>query len=162
MPLAAVHRELDLAFARFRELVLIGDGAAAAAVLASYRALTVAHAADEEALLLPLLDARARWPAELYTGQHRKLIEAIDRVAATCVAVVAGAPGWRAAALATLDAAAPLHHLAEHHHLAEEHDLFAVVAAQDPARLAEVAARFWAVHAGHREVLADAARRLDA
>ena len=38
--LVAVHEELDRVFARFRELVLIGDGARAAAVLAIYGALT--------------------------------------------------------------------------------------------------------------------------
>ncbi|MBK9034833.1 MAG: hypothetical protein IPL61_26815 [Myxococcales bacterium] len=156
MPLVAVHRALDEVFARVRELLLIGDGARAAAVLTSYRALTEAHAAAEEAALVPLLDARARWPAELYLGQHRKLFEAIDRLAAACGAVVVGAPGWRTAALAALDAAVPLHHLAEHHHLAEEQDLFAVVAAQAPERLADVAAQFWVELDGHRAILEDA------
>ena len=58
--LVAVHEELDRVFARFRELVLIGDGARAAAVLATYGALTADHAAAEEALLVPLLDDAAR------------------------------------------------------------------------------------------------------
>jgi hypothetical protein len=154
--LVAVHEELDRVFARFRELVLIGDGARAAAVLATYGALTADHAAAEEALLVPLLDDAARWPAELYTGQHAKLLAAIARTADAVAGLAAGAPGWRTRALAALDTAAPLHHLAEHHHLAEEQDLLPLVGEREPARLVEVAARFWATHAAHRAVLADA------
>jgi hypothetical protein len=95
--LVAVHEELDRVFARFRELVLIGDGARAAAVLATYGALTADHAAAEEALLVPLLDDAARWPAELYTGQHAKLLAAIARTADAVAGLAAGAPGWRTA-----------------------------------------------------------------
>ncbi|MBK7075473.1 MAG: hypothetical protein IPH44_24600 [Myxococcales bacterium] len=158
--LVAVHEELDRVFAQFRELVLIGDGARAAAVLAVYQALTADHAAAEEALLVPLLDDAARWPADLYTGQHAKLLAAIDRAAAAVAGLAAGAPGWRARALAALDVAAPLHHLAEHHHLAEEQDLLPLVGEREPARLVEVAARFWATHAAHRATLTEAAAAL--
>lgn len=151
--LVAVHEELHRVFAQFRELVLVGDGLHAAAVLAVYQALTADHAAAEEALLVPLLDDAARWPAELYTGQHAKLLAAIDRTAAAVAGLTAGAPGWRARALAVLDVAAPLHHLAEHHHLAEEQDLLPLLGEREPARLVEVAARFWATHAAHRATL---------
>lgn len=155
--LIAAHRTLDEIFARFRELVVLGDGAAAAAVLGAYRALTADHAAAEEAHLVPGRGAAARWPDELYLGQHRKLLAAIDRVAERLVGLTAGVPGWRRRALAVLDAAAPLHHLAEHHHAAEEQDLFVTAA---PAALAAVAERFAAGLAAQAAILAEADERL--
>jgi hypothetical protein len=154
--LVAVHQELDRVFARFRELLLVGDGVRAAAVLKAYGAMTADHAGAEETLLVPLLDDAARWPAELYTGQHAKLLAAIDRAVDAVVGVVAGTAGWRARALAALDVATPLMHLAEHHHLAEEQDLLPLVGEREPARLVEVAARFWTIHATFRAALADA------
>lgn len=154
--LVAVHRTLDHVFARFRELVLAGDGARAAAVLEVYRALTAEHAAAEEALLVPHLDADARWPADLYTGQHAKLLAGIDRVAGALLGLRPGGAGWRAHALVVLDAAAPVHHLAEHHHQAEEQDLIPFVAERAPAAVLEVATRFDAALAAHRATLADA------
>lgn len=78
--LIAVHHALDEQVGVFRELVLVGDGARAAAVLAAHRALTERHARDEEAHLVPLLAGGSRWPAELYTGQHAKLLAGLDRV----------------------------------------------------------------------------------
>lgn len=155
--LQAAHQFLDEVLARFRELVVAGDGARAAAVLAAYRALTAGHAAAEEELLIADR-VGGRWPPELYVGQHGKLLAAIDRVAAL-VPTLTGGPGWRRQALVILDAAGPLVHLAEHHHAAEEQDLFVTAA---PAALAEVAARFAASTAAVTAVLAEADRALAA
>ncbi|MEZ4401171.1 MAG: hemerythrin domain-containing protein [Kofleriaceae bacterium] len=162
MPVAAVHAELDRVLACARELVVAGDGARAHRVLTIYRALTAGHADDEEALLVPLLDGAARWPPALYHGQHGKLLAGLDRVAPLVPALCASTPGWRRRALVILDALGPVVHLAEHHHQAEETDLFAVARARAPDRLDEVAARFWAAHAGVAPDLAEAAAALGA
>lgn len=154
--LVGVHHALDDAFALFRELVLVGDGARAAAVLSAYRTLTARHAADEERALVPLLGPAARWPAELYTGQHSKLLAGLERLAGAIGALRAGAGGWRRHALLVLDTAAPVHHLVEHHHLAEEQDLFVVAAAAQPALLVELAAGWNDEAAGFAALLAEA------
>lgn len=149
-PLLAIHRALEAALATLRELVLAGDDVHAAAVLATYRALTERHAAAEDAALVPRLPVHARWPAELYLGQHAKLLAGLDRAAPRIADLRGGTPGWRARALAALDALAPVHHLVEHHHQAEEQDLFPVVAALAPAAVTEVVRAWddaWAVHA---------------
>lgn len=150
--LVAVHHELDALFTVVRELVVMGDGARAAAALAAYRALTAHHAADEEARLLPLLPADARWPAALYTGQHDKLLTGLDRALPAVAQVAAPAPRWRVAALCALDALIPVMHLAEHHHLAEEQALFPHV----PDALADELAAGWRAELGrHAVVIAD-------
>ncbi len=154
--LESVHRALDEMFGLFRELVLVGAGEAAATVLASYRALTARHAADEEAHLLPLLGADARWPAALYTGQHAKLLAGLDRVALVVAGLDARRPGWRRHALAVLDAAGSVHHLVEHHHLAEEQALFVEVAAVAPEVLVRLAGEWHAEAATHAAALATA------
>ncbi len=159
--LRVVHEQLDGIFASFRELVLVGDGRRAAAVLAAFRALTSAHAADEEAALVPLLDGSARWPAELYLGQHVKLLAGIERLGDGLDELAPGRSGWRRGALAVLDRAGPVLHLAEHHHLAEEQDLFVIVAARAPHRLDELAARWHVERARHRGVLDEAAAALE-
>ena len=149
--LTEIHRDLDRIFELVRELIVVGDGAHAARALAAYRALTAGHAAAEEALLLPCLNADARWPAALYVGQHAKLLAGIDRAADVVAAVAAPAPRWRQMALCALDTLIPVLHLAEHHHLAEEQALFPHVPV---ARLAEVAATWPAELARHADTLA--------
>ena len=149
--LLEIHHELDRIFELARELIVAGDGAHAARALAVYRALTAAHAAAEEELLLPHLPADARWPAALYVGQHGKLLAGLDRAADAVAAVVAPAPRWRVAALCALDVLIPVLHLAEHHHLAEEQALFPSV---PPAQLALVAARWPDDLAPHADLLA--------
>lgn len=149
--LVEIHQELDRIFELARELVVAGDGAHAARALAAYRALTAAHAAAEEELLLPHLAPDARWPAALYVGQHAKLLAGLDRAADLVAAVAAPRPRWRTAALCALDTLIPVLHLAEHHHLAEEQALFPSV---PPALVAEVAARWPADLAVHAAALA--------
>ncbi len=159
--MCAVHGQLDRIFALFRELVLVGDRGRAALVVAALRDLTASHAADEEAALVPLLDDTARWPAELYLGQHTKLLAGIDRLSASLDEIGPRRAGWRTAALAVLDLAAPMMHLAEHHHLAEEQDLFVIAAARAPHRLDELAARWQEERARHQVVLDEATAALD-
>lgn len=144
MPLLAVHRALDALFEDFREAALVGDGGRARARLAAYRALTADHADAEEHLLLSVTPDARRWPDELYLGQHVKLLAGLQRVEPLLVELSTARAGWQRTALAVLDAAATVRHLAEHHHLAEEQDLFVVVARQAPELLDEIAARFWA------------------
>lgn len=149
--LVEIHHELDRVFELARELLVVGDGAHASRALAVYAALTARHAADEEALLLPHLPDDARWPASLYTGQHRKLLLSLDRVVGAIAQVDRAAPRWRLSVLAALDALIPVMHLAEHHHLAEEQELFPSVPA---AQLAAIAAAFPADLAAHADTLA--------
>ncbi len=160
--LVGVHHVLDAMFALFRELVVGGDGRRAHEVLAAYRALTARHAGDEERHLVPWLGPTARWPAELYLGQHEKLFTGLDRIALVVTGLRVGAPAWRGHALAVLDAAAPVHHLAEHHHLAEEQDLFVVATAAAPTLLAELAVGWHAAAAAHAALLAEARASLGA
>ena len=141
------HRALDAVFELARELIVVGDGVHAARALAVYRALTAAHAADEERLLLPHLTAAARWPAALYVGQHTKLLAGLDRAADVVARIAAPAPRWRTMALCALDALIPVLHLAEHHHAAEEQALFPCVPAAAVAAVAAAGARALADHA---------------
>ena len=141
------HRTLDAVFELARELIVVGDGVHAAQALAVYRALTAAHAADEERLLLPHLTADARWPAALYVGQHAKLLAGLDRAADVVARIAAPAPRWRTMALCALDALIPVLHLAEHHHAAEEQALFPCVPAAAVAAVAAAGARALADHA---------------
>jgi hypothetical protein len=156
--LVAIHHELDRVFAAFRELVLMGDERRAAAMLQAYRNLTARHADDEDRLLVPHLRDGARWPAELYTGQHEKLFAGIDRLATFVAAIRGGTAGWRGRALEALDAASRVHHLVEHHHLAEEQDLFPN-AATDEAIVA-MASAWHSARSTYDNLLAEAARVL--
>ncbi len=160
--LIAVHHALDEQVGVFRELVLVGDGARAAAVLAAHRALTERHASDEEAHLVPLLAGGSRWPAELYTGQHAKLLAGLDRVLDAVAGLAAPRAGWRRHALGVLDALAPALHLADHHHRAEEQDLLVIAEARDPALVAALARDWLAAAAAHDALLADARAALRA
>ncbi len=147
LSLIEIHQQLDAVFELTRELIVVGDGLHAGRALATYRALTAGHAAAEEALLLPCLPADARWPAELYSGQHVKLLVGMDRAVAVVAAIAAPAPRWRTMALCALDALIPVMHLAEHHHAAEELELFPHASAALAAEVAALGARDLERHA---------------
>jgi len=119
------HRDLDKLLLLHQECLIIGAFDEARALLESYRGLLLLHMQHEEVLVLPIYARAAdkRWPVELYTGQHAKLLSLLER-AAGALATLAKTAGWRRAVIALLEIETTLKHLLEHHHLAEDEALY--------------------------------------
>ncbi len=65
-----------------QECLMVGAFEVARDVLCEYRRLIVVHMEHEEGVVLPVY-ARAkttRWPAEMFTGQHKKIRALLDRI----------------------------------------------------------------------------------
>ena len=156
------HADLEELFLVHQECLLVGAFAEATALLTAYRDLVELHMKHEEGRVLPLF-AKAketRWPEELYTGQHKKILALLARIE-TAQQKLALSPGWRRRVIAVLETETTLKHLLEHHHLAEDQDLYPVTDqhATDEQRstiLAACAAEWAEAMSRHSEVLARA------
>lgn len=80
-----LHRRLLDRFLEHQLLLVDRDLPAARAALDGFAEALRRHARDEEELLLPIYGSRADPPAggsvELFVGEHRKMSEALDRIA---------------------------------------------------------------------------------
>lgn len=110
-----------------QECLVAGAFGPARDLLQAYRRLIELHIAHEEEDVLPLY-ARAetqRWPAEMFTGQHKKLLALLDRIE-PMLASLRRVDGWRRGVITALETETTLKHLLEHHHLAEDQALYPI------------------------------------
>ncbi|MFY9341631.1 MAG: hemerythrin domain-containing protein [Planctomycetota bacterium] len=144
----ALHDELARGFFTHQVALLDRDHARALAALTTYRDHLLAHAADEEALILPryreLGGDATDAPVRLFLGEHDKLraflADFVARVAALCERPDDGA------LLELLDREATYKNLMLHHDLRERNALYPFLAARlSPAeQRAVLAARAFA------------------
>ncbi len=142
-----LHDDLAQTFFRHQRALLDRDFARAAHELATYREHLVAHAADEESLVLPRYEAlggdASDAPVRLFLGEHRNLKAFLDEFVAR-VAQLAKAPD-DGALLELLDREATFKNLVLHHDLRERNALYPFLAARLAAdqQAAILAARRW-------------------
>ena len=162
------HAELGELFLVHQECLLIGEIALAREVLAAYRSALRLHMQHEEELVMPIyLRAESpRWPEELYTGQHEKLLALLDRVEAA-LTPLDRAGVWRRAVIEVLEIETSFKHLVDHHHLAEDQAFYPTADAEsteaERARIVEACrAQFTAASTASRDVVERARRSLEA
>ncbi len=125
--LLSLHRELDEIFALHQELLVVGELPLAVRVFDEYVSLLELHMSHEEQWLLPLYVAEGpmpRFPAVLYTGQHRKMRSQLGSLGGRLARAQYTAPRDLVGIIRILDLEASYKHLAEHHDGAEAQGLF--------------------------------------
>jgi hemerythrin-like domain-containing protein len=128
----AVHDDLARGFFAHQQALLDRDFARAAAELARYRSELFAHAAHEEAAVLPRYAALGGdgtdAPVRLFLGEHKNLRAFVDDFVARTAALIAR-PDDRAL-LELLDRQATYKNLMLHHDLRERNALYPFLAAR--------------------------------
>ncbi|MCA3010499.1 MAG: hemerythrin domain-containing protein [Phycisphaerales bacterium] len=143
-----LHARLDALLFAHQRALLDRAVARARASLAQYRDALFAHAADEEAHVLPRYRAlggdATDAPTKLFLGEHDKLRALVDDCARRLSAM--GEVADDRALLDVLDRQATLKNLLLHHDLRERNLLYPFLAARLPAaeQAAILAARRWA------------------
>lgn len=121
LSLLETHDHLDELFSLHQQSVLVMRWPMAIELLAAYRSLLSLHVEQEEQVLLPLFEragAVERAPVVLFTGQHRKLFNQLDRIGARLESVRPREDSRRSA-IEVLDLETAFKHLVEHHDGAE-------------------------------------------
>jgi hemerythrin-like domain-containing protein len=125
-----LHAELDEVFALHQEALVLLDFELAGELLAAYVRLLKTHMRHEEQLILPIFERAgpiARWPVNLYTGQHEKMLRLLEEAGSSVIALRKLEHGRRRGAIALITNEASYQHLVEHHDGAERQGLYAVV-----------------------------------
>jgi hypothetical protein len=143
------HEELGEMFLLHQECLVAGHFELARELLGAYRSMIQLHMRHEEQLVMPiyLRAENPRWPQELYTGQHEKLLALLDRAEGVLKdAHKAGA--WRRTSIEILDIQSTFKNLVEHHHLAEDQAFYPTADAEstedERARIVDECAAQWA------------------
>lgn len=149
--LQAEHERLFAAYERYQVALMDRDGARAAEELAGLRARLAAHAALEEAHLMPLFEAlhavqpREGAGPELFAAEHGKLerlgaglAEALDAAHAGSGPLAAGV------ALGLIERGFTFKHLLEHHTQREDRAFYPVLEAHVAGWGAAERADLWA------------------
>ncbi|MBI2087908.1 MAG: hemerythrin domain-containing protein [Deltaproteobacteria bacterium] len=129
LELLAVHEEADELFLRHQEALLSLDIQSAMSILGRYEGKLLAHMRDEEALLLPVYQARTKdvpgGPLELFLGEHRKMRGFIEEFHATLAQLCAqDGSTLKRSVIGLLDRQCMYKHLVEHHNLREKNILY--------------------------------------
>ncbi|MBI2895085.1 MAG: hemerythrin domain-containing protein [Deltaproteobacteria bacterium] len=123
LKLVGVHERLSELFLLHQEALLAGDLALAKARLAEYELDLSAHMRAEEEILMPIYERAGevpRGPAELFTGEHRKMLRFLRRFRDRLAELArSGRPPATREVIALLDEEAPFKGLVEHHDLRE-------------------------------------------
>lgn len=157
------HDELTELFSLHQECLVAGELTSARDLLDAYRALLQLHMHHEEQLVMPIyLRAESpRWPEELYTGQHDKLLALLERAGAA-LARVDGTGPWRRNVIEVLDIQSTFKNLVEHHHLAEDQAFYPTADAEstgdERARILATCAAQWTEASAANRALVDRAR----
>lgn len=125
--LIAEHASLHELFLAHQEAIVNLNVSRALELLVDYRTRLVEHMRLEEELLLPLFTARVekiRGAApELFSGEHARMREALERFERALGGLSGGALDLRGA-IALIDHQYMFKHLCEHHHHREEELFF--------------------------------------
>lgn len=145
-----LHAELDEVFALHQEALVTLDFELAGDLLAAYVRLLKTHMRHEEQLILPIFERAgpvARWPVNLYTGQHEKLLRLLEEAGNAVIGLRKLEQGRRRAAIALITNEASYKHLLEHHDGAERQGLYPIVdqtaAPDEQARVLEQIRAEW-------------------
>jgi hemerythrin-like domain-containing protein len=166
--LLETHDHLDELFLLHQEAVLVTQWGLAAELLEAYRSLLSLHIDQEEQQLLPLFERAGsipRAPVVLFTGQHRKLVSQLERIATT-LKLAPESEEPRRSAIYLLDQETAFKQLSEHHDGAEATYFYPNLAKMATEReLFDVVHRCWsqwdAARAGLVSVVARAQQTLD-
>ena len=91
------HGLLHRALTAQQELLIAGEFPHARTTGEALRALLQEHMAFEEDFVLPLYArvSERRWPLELFTGQHQKLLLLLSRAEQRLLEIERSQPEWR-------------------------------------------------------------------
>lgn len=124
--IARCHRELDELFLLHQEAVLLGRFDEAIKLLNCFKELHHLHMGFEDEKLIPKLDElgnRGRWPASLYTDEHAKVRELMEKTEDNLLSLSKGKlsnKDLRREIIAFLDKEKTFKGLCEHHQEREE------------------------------------------
>lgn len=124
--LSQEHGMLTRMFALHQQTLVTRAWARAAHLLEHYQQRLRRHIELEERYLLPYCadtKTHGRWPARVYTLEHRRLEELLDK-ASTRLAIARRRGVQPAALIMLLDQEHALKHMLEHHHQREDQALF--------------------------------------
>lgn len=125
-----IHRWLEELLARHQEALIHLDGPRARQLFVAYRAALDLHICHEDEVLLPVfrrIGEIKRWPAELFSGEHRKLEAFLERISHALEALGEPTPDKARAVIALLDLEGGLKRLQEHHDEREQQCLFPIL-----------------------------------
>ncbi len=123
LELNQIHRELEEIFCRHQVAVLKTDFACARTLLKTYEEGLSDHMKEEEEILLPLYQERAAHlrggDAEIFTTEHKKIGEWLNRLKMRLHRIVPSVPDFKAV-IALLDDESHFKKFIEHHSLRED------------------------------------------
>ena len=121
--LQGIHQELEALFYLHQVALLKSDYSSAKALLKEYEENLLMHMKEEEDILLPLYRDRAEpvrgGDAETFTGEHKKIVEWLNRLRLRLFRVTPVSPDLRAV-IALWDDEASFKKCVEHHALRED------------------------------------------
>lgn len=117
------HTRLDELFLSCQEALLERDLTGAEILLAEFERGLRAHMRMEEEILMPYYRRAGRiqgGPPEFYTGEHKRMLEALERIKTALAQLDPASRGFKRAIITVFDLAAAFKSLTEHHHDREE------------------------------------------
>jgi hypothetical protein len=165
-----LHDELDEVFWLHQETLVERRFALSGELLEAYERLLRLHMRHEEELILPIFERAGpvpRWPAVLYTGQHKKMLELLASCRTGLAELASRDRELRRGAIALVTFEATFKHLVEHHDGAEREGLYPVADRSAPldeqSRVLERCRSEWSAGlASERELIETARAALSA
>lgn len=118
-----IHRELEDLFTRHQMALLRADYGAARNLLEAYEEGLFTHMKEEEEILVPLYQSRTAHlrggDAEIFTLEHKKIVEWLNRLKMRLHRIVPSVPDLKAV-IALLDDESQFKKFIEHHSLRED------------------------------------------
>ena len=127
LPILKVHDHLNELFLLHQEALLALDIALAQVRLKVFEEKLLAHMRMEEDILLPVYQRAGRipgGPVEFFTGEHKRMLEAIDRIKTALNRLDRSQPDIKREIIRLFDAEAMFKSLVEHHDSREENILY--------------------------------------
>jgi hemerythrin-like domain-containing protein len=127
LPILKVHDHLNELFLLHQEALLALDISLAQQRLKDFEDELLAHMRMEEDILLPVYQRAGRipgGPVEFFTGEHKRMLEAIDRIKASLSQLIKNQSDLKREIIKLFDAEAFFKGLVEHHDSREENILY--------------------------------------